>query len=69
LGDWAVLVRSLTAMDPRERPTAAAAAAMAAQLIPAVPLQGSGLGEGRRTGGGPCPAMRVFSPRRHRHQV
>ncbi|MFP5313303.1 MAG: serine/threonine-protein kinase [Actinomycetes bacterium] len=36
LGEWAVLLRSLTAMDPGERPTAEGAAAMAAHLVPVV---------------------------------
>lgn len=69
LGDWAVLLRSLTAMDPGERPTAAGAAAMAAQLIPKVPPRGD-----RIPARVSCRAVRefpprLFSPRRHRQQA
>ena len=59
LGDWAVLLRSLTAMDPRERPTAAGAAAMAARLIPTP----------ARPVASPCRTMRVLPHRRHRQQA
>jgi len=77
LGEWAVLLRALTAMDPRERPTAAGAAAMAARLIPVVPVPGEGSRDGQRSyspqrvqaDAVPCRAMRIFSPRRHRQQV
>ena len=80
LGDWAALLRSLTAMDATERPTAAAAAAMAAQLIPAVPSSSQGIqrtlhsqrrqcGQRGQTGAGTCPATRALSPRRHRQQA
>lgn len=76
LGGWAHLLRSLTAMDPGERPTAAAAAAMTARLLPAVPprrhshsIQGDRGGQRGQAGSGPCPAMRAFSPRRHRQQA
>lgn len=68
LGGWTVLLRSLTAMDPGERPTAADAAAMAAQLIPAVPSPGT-RAPGIRTAAGPCRSLRVFPPRRHRQQI
>jgi serine/threonine protein kinase len=68
LGNWAVLLRSLTAMDPRERPTAAVAATMAAQLIPAVPSHGLGL-QRLHAPAGQCSAVRVFSPRRHRQRA
>ncbi|MDQ0771429.1 serine/threonine protein kinase [Pseudarthrobacter defluvii] len=78
LGDWAVLLRSLTAMDPLERPTAAVAAAMAARLIPEAPAQSQGSqrirhsqgsqGSWRSLGGaGACPVM--LAPRRHRQQA
>jgi len=80
LGDWAVLLRSLTAMDPGERPTAAASAAMAARLIPAVPSSGQGIqrtlpsqgsqcAQRGQTVAGTCPATRAFSPRRHRQRA
>ena len=74
LGGWALLLRSLTAMDPGERPTAAAAAAMVARLVPAVlsrdkSIQGARGSLGSQMGAGPCPAMRAFSPRRHRQQA
>jgi len=65
LGDWAALLRSLTAMDPRERPTAAVAGAMARQLIPAVPSHVQGL-QRIQAPAGRCSAVRAFSPRRHR---
>jgi len=65
LGQWTALLRSLTAMDPRERPTAAAAAAMVAQVIPAAPSHGQGT-QRNQANSGPCSAARVFSPRRHR---
>ncbi|WP_285246415.1 serine/threonine-protein kinase [Pseudarthrobacter sp. efr-133-R2A-89] len=60
LGDWGVLLRALTAMDAAERPTAADAAAMAAQLVPAVP---------RGSQGNPCRTRRIFPGRRHRQQL
>jgi serine/threonine protein kinase len=80
LGEWAILLRSLTAMDPVERPTAASAAGMAARLIPAAPVQAQDSrpgGDDQRSrvsqrvepGAVPCKAMRIFSPRRHRQQV
>lgn len=80
LGDWAVLLRALTAMDPRERPTAEAAAAMAARLIPSAPSSSQGVqrtqhspggqwGRRGRADAGTCPATRPFSPRRHRQQA
>ena len=80
LGGWASLLRSLTAMDPSERPTAAAAAAMASRLISPVPSashgnqhlrQGQGnRGVGRSPGtAGSCPATPGLSARRPRQQV
>jgi len=68
LGEWGVLLRSLTAMDPRERPTAAAAAVMAARLIPVVPAHGQGV-QRIEPGAGPCPLVRARPPRRHRQRV
>ncbi|UUL77806.1 serine/threonine protein kinase [Pseudarthrobacter sp. Fe7] len=73
LGEWALLLRHLTAMDPGERPTAAAAAEMAARLIPTVDSsrhgnQGPRGSWGAQMVSGPCPAMRAFPPRRHRQQ-
>ncbi|MDQ0730316.1 serine/threonine-protein kinase [Arthrobacter sp. B1I2] len=59
LGGWAVLLRSLTAMDPRERPTAAGAAALAARLVPAPVVSKAS----------PCRTMQVFPHRRHRQQA
>ncbi len=80
LGDWAVLLRSLTAMDPRERPTAAVAAEMAARLIPAPPSSSRRIQRalhsprsqwGQRGQAVPptCSAPRPFSPRRRRQQA
>ncbi|MDT0170404.1 serine/threonine-protein kinase [Pseudarthrobacter sp. BRE9] len=77
LGDWAGLLRSLTAMEPGERPTAAGAAAMAAQLISAFPVQyqdgpNSQRSPGiQRLGAGtlPCGPRRRFSARRHGQQI
>ncbi|TQJ59148.1 serine/threonine protein kinase [Arthrobacter sp. SLBN-83] len=80
LGDWAVLLRSLTAMDPGERPTAAVAAAMAARLMTEVPSPGQGIqrslqsqgsqrGQRGQTGAGTCPATRASSLRRHRQRA
>jgi serine/threonine protein kinase len=80
LGDWAVLLRSLTAMDPGERPTAAGAAALAAQLIPVVPVQhqdGTNSQNGQpspgiqrvEAGTLPCGPVRRLSARRHRQQA
>ncbi|RAX14947.1 serine/threonine protein kinase [Pseudarthrobacter sp. AG30] len=60
LGDWGVLLRALTAMDATQRPAAADAAAMAAQLVPAVPRGGQG---------SPCRTRRIFPGRRHRQQL
>lgn len=73
LGDWVPFLRSLTAMDPRDRPTAADAAAMAARLIPGVPsgspgIQGSHTRRGTM-GARPCPAAGAFPSRRHRQQA
>ncbi|MDP9985647.1 serine/threonine protein kinase [Arthrobacter oryzae] len=80
LGDWAVLLRSLTAMDPSERPTAAVAAAMASRLIPSASPSSQGFQRtlhspksqwGRRgeAVAGTCPATRPFPVRRHRQQA
>lgn len=69
LGDWAVLLRSLTAMDPRERPTAAGAAATAAQLIPAVLSPGDWNPATATCRGMRGFSPRMFSPRRHRQQA
>ncbi|MEW1806779.1 serine/threonine-protein kinase [Pseudarthrobacter sp. NPDC080039] len=80
LGDWSVLLRHLTAMNPHERPTAAAAAAMAGRLIPAAQFMNSGIrprqsierGEGTVRNRGavrPCSAMLVFPARRHRQRA
>lgn len=60
LGDWGVLLRALTAMDAAARPTAADAAAIAAQLVPAVP---------RGDQGSPCRTRRIFPGRRHRQEL
>lgn len=70
LGDWVPLLRSLTAMDPAERPTAGDAAAMAAQLIPGVPSVRRGTPAlRRRADAGTCPAGRALPLRRHRQQA
>lgn len=71
LGDWRPLLRSLTAMDPWERPTAADAAAMAARLIPGVPSRSQSIqgARGSHLDARPCPALRAFSPRRLRQQA
>ncbi|MFF2346250.1 serine/threonine-protein kinase [Pseudarthrobacter sp. NPDC058119] len=70
LGDWVPLLRSLTAMDPTERPTAGEAAAMAARLIPGVPAVRRGMPAVRgRADAGPCPAARALPFRRHRQQA
>lgn len=74
LGAWVPLLRSVTAMDPRERPTAAAAAAMAARLIPGVPSRSEGFQGARGSSPGgivarPCPAQRALPSRRHRQQA
>ncbi|MGN7201621.1 serine/threonine-protein kinase [Arthrobacter sp. SAFR-044] len=74
LGDWAPLLRSLTAMDPWERPTAADAAGMAARLMPGVPSGGQSMQGDRGSRRGPagaavCPRMRAFSPGRPRQQA
>ncbi|MGZ4661827.1 MAG: serine/threonine-protein kinase [Arthrobacter sp.] len=70
LGGWVPLLRSLTAMDPGERPTAADAAVMAAQLIPGVPSARRGIPAVRsRADVGPCPAARALPHRRHRQQA
>ena len=68
LGDWALLLRSLTAMDPGERPTAEEAAAMAARLIPAAPAP-TQVAPAARIPAAPCRSLPVFSPRRHRQQI
>jgi hypothetical protein len=60
LGDWGVLLRALTAMDATERPTAADAAAMAAQLVAAVP---------RGQPGRPVQDTADVPARRHRQQL
>ncbi|GGH95299.1 hypothetical protein GCM10007170_20500 [Arthrobacter liuii] len=71
LGDWAVLLRSLTAMDPKERPTAAHASAMAARLIPVVPSPSQDSPDKPRglVAAGQCRTVRVFPSRRHRQQA
>ncbi|MEE9097601.1 serine/threonine-protein kinase [Pseudarthrobacter phenanthrenivorans] len=80
LGDWSVFLRHLTAMNPHERPTAAAAAAMAARFIQVAPSTDSSnkprpslqRGEGTlrsRAAVRPCSAMPVFPARRKRQQA
>jgi hypothetical protein len=68
LGAWVPLLRSVTAMDPRERPTAEQAAAMAALLIPAAPAP-SLVAPASRNPDAPCQSLRVFPPRRHRQKI